>query len=187
MPRKEKKRLRTQKRKSLKELGKSECPYRQPRQRKLFIKSFMKERSNKINYDVLNDLKCQSGLQPATPVDSQPPPTPLQTEDLSEASRMVESNGSHIARDIKEPDRKKIKLEKMDFRDSKTESLGGDTSAVVVENGPVQYIENLKEEEADLEEEEELDDEDEPVSAAKLLGHHHQVQDYEDHDLYDDD
>lgn len=33
----------------------------------------------------------------------------------------------------------------MDFRDSKTESLGGDTSAVVVENGPVQYIENLKE------------------------------------------
>lgn len=143
--------------------------------------------SNKINYDVLNDLKCQSGLQPATPVDSQPPPTPLQTEDLSEASRMVESNGSHIARDIKEPDRKKIKLEKMDFRDSKTESLGGDTSAVVVENGPVQYIENLKEEEADLEEEEELDDEDEPVSAAKLLGHHHQVQDYEDHDLYDDD
>lgn len=31
-------------------------------------------------------------------------------------------------------------------------------------------------EEADLEEEEELDDEDEPVSAAKLLGHHHQVQ-----------
>lgn len=43
--------------------------------------------SNKINYDVLNDLKCQSGLQPATPVDSQPPPTPLQTEDLSEASR----------------------------------------------------------------------------------------------------
>lgn len=75
----------------------------------------------------------------------------------------------------------------MDFRDSKTESLGGDTSAVVVENGPVQYIENLKEEEADLEEEEELDDEDEPVSAAKLLGHHHQVQDYEDHDLYDDD
>uniref|UniRef100_K1PRX8 B-related factor 1 n=1 Tax=Magallana gigas TaxID=29159 RepID=K1PRX8_MAGGI len=101
--------------------------------------------SNKINYDVLNDLKCQSGLQPATPVDSQPPPTPLQTEDLSEASRMVESNGSHIARDIKEPDRKKIKLEKMDFRDSKTESLGGDTSAVVVENGPVQYIENLKE------------------------------------------
>lgn len=33
----------------------------------------------------------------------------------------------------------------MDFRDSKIESLGGDTSAVVVENGPVQYIENLKE------------------------------------------
>lgn len=43
--------------------------------------------SNKINYDVLNDLKCQSGLQSVTPVDSQLPPTPLQTEDLPEASR----------------------------------------------------------------------------------------------------
>lgn len=144
--------------------------------------------SNKINYDVLNDLKCQSGVLPATPVETQLPPTPSQTDESPEASKVMKINGSPKAREIKEPDRKKIKLEKMDLRDLKTESLGeADVAAVVVENGPVQYIENLKEEEADLEEEEELDDEDEPVSAAKLLGHHHQVQDYEDHDLYDDD
>ena len=43
-----------------------------------------KKISNKINYDVLNDLKCQSGIQPPTPL--QVPSTPLQALDTLETN-----------------------------------------------------------------------------------------------------
>ncbi|XP_078313110.1 transcription factor IIIB 90 kDa subunit-like [Crassostrea virginica] len=143
-----------------------------------------KKISNKINYDVLNDLKCQSGIQPPTPL--QVPSTPLQALDTLETNGTIASKAGPGLAELKEPDRKRIKLEKIELKESRVESDAVNPGAIVVENGPVQYIGNLKEEEVDLEEEEEFEDEDEPVSAAQLLGHG-PVQDFEDPDLYDDD
>ncbi|XP_062596973.1 transcription factor IIIB 90 kDa subunit-like [Saccostrea cucullata] len=139
-----------------------------------------KKISNKINYDVLNDLKCQSGPSHAPLTTLTTPKVEDTTTDNPEKKTMP----STVKKETEEPEKKRMKVEKDEDSDAGVRE--GETAAVVVEHGPVQYIQNLTEEEANLEEEEEEEfyDEDEPVSAAKLLGHD-QVQDYED--LYDDD
>lgn len=126
-----------------------------------------KKISNKINYDVLNDLKVQGSrsnkpvsILKFNPLDSTSSTTPA-------LNRLRKPSMSYFT-DM-EPSSKKVKLE---------------PSVVVVESGPVQYT-DLKEE--DLEEEEEEEEEDEQlVSAGQLLGRGIDTgYDHEDPEMYE--
>jgi hypothetical protein len=50
-----------------------------------------------------------------------------------------------LFRKFKEPEPKRIKIEDSKVEEVKIDPAEGSTSAVVIENGPVQYIQNLKE------------------------------------------
>lgn len=127
-----------------------------------------KKISNKINYDVLNDLKCKTKFEkPATPIKDE-------TDSKPSISRFRKTS---LSLDLKEGDKEApaSKVRKIE-----------ETEKIVIESGPVQYAANTKEELDADEDEAEYEDEEEDglVSAAQLLGHN---QDYDPHDVYDDD
>ncbi|XP_071080554.1 transcription factor IIIB 90 kDa subunit-like [Haliotis cracherodii] len=136
-----------------------------------------KKLSNKINYDVLNDLNCkamktESSTKPGPEVEP-PPPTDVATPEVKVSKSILNRfKRSSVNFDVKreaqeDPDTKRVKFSQ--DTDVKPE--------VVIESGPIQYeakdsagVYNVDgEEEGDYEEDDFGDEEN--VSAAQLLGH----------------
>ncbi|KAK3596018.1 hypothetical protein CHS0354_032541 [Potamilus streckersoni] len=141
---------------------KPKAPYQEATTAQEAIQKILHEKkiSNKINYDVLNGLNTKFFQRSGETL-------PFDTPDTSAV--VIETKPT-LSRFGKPSMSKEIKTEgppnkKMRIMDVKTEN---NIPEVVIETGPVQYITEEKEDEA---EEEEYFDEDGHVSAAQYFGH----------------